>query len=228
MYSLKDLVLFNTESWFGLYQTVNDQYWPLYLVGLVWGVLAIYISFTQKSSQFILLFVVASGLWLLNAMIFHWGEHQQLSWVASYYGWAFIAQALLLFFCAFLTLISDQYHRKKQELTNNIVINSGRLLLFSALVIVPILGLIEGRDWTSLDVVGLGPDSTALATIGLVLLSFQTKVLKILLYFIPTLWLIISAATAWPMGLFQGLGCLLIWLLVIIFLYTYIKRQKTL
>jgi len=86
---------------------------------------------------------------------------------------------------------------------------------------------IKGRDWTSLDVVGLGPDSTALATIGLVLLSFQTKLLKILLYLIPTLWLIISAATAWPMGLFQGPVCLLISLLVIISLYIHAKLQKS-
>jgi len=84
MYSLKDLVLFNTESWFGLYQTVNSQYWPLHLIGLVWGILAIYTSFTQKSSQLVIIFVIASGLWLVNTLFFHWGEHQQLSWVASY------------------------------------------------------------------------------------------------------------------------------------------------
>jgi hypothetical protein len=35
---------------------------------------------------------------------------------------------------------------------------------------------------------------------------------------IPTMWLIISAATAWQMGLFQGVVSLFVWLLCVLFM----------
>ena len=213
MYSLQDLVLFNIEAWFGLYQTVNHHYWPLHLVGFVWGVLVVaYPFFAKKQLLLNVVFISSTGLWLCCSVVFHLGEYQQLSWVAVYYGWAFIAQAFLLFVSAFFIL------RRKQNITNSLDVNAGYFLLIFALVLVPILGLIEGRDWTSLDVVGIGPDSTALATIGLILLSIRVQVLKILLCITPTLWLIISAATAWPMGLFQGVVSLFVFLLVMAFL----------
>ena len=213
MYSLQDLVLFNIEAWFGLYQTINHHYWPLHLVSFVWGVLVVaYLFFAKKQLLLNVVFISSIGLWLCCAVVFHLGEYQQLSWVAVYYGWAFIAQAFLLFVSAFFIL------RRKQHITNNLDVNAGYFLLIFALVLVPILGLIEGRDWTSLDVVGIGPDSTALATIGLILLSIRVQTLKILLCITPTLWLIISAATAWPMGLFQGVVSLFVFLLVMAFL----------
>jgi hypothetical protein len=83
---------------------------------------------------------------------------------------------------------------------------------------IPILGLMEGRNWESLDVLGIGPDSTALTTIGFILITLHNKTLKIILCLIPSAWLVISAATAWPMGLFQGIVSLFVWLMVVLYL----------
>lgn len=241
MYSLKDLVLFNTEGWFGLYQTVNSQYWPLQILGLAWGLFVIYAFFTREHSLIVIAFVSSAGLWLSCAIVFHLGEYQQLSWVAVYYGWTFIAQAIILFLSAALNQKLEQ--KIDQKLGKNIgqnifgsdtakqkivSINVGRFLLCAGIAMIPILGLIEGRNWMSLDILGVGPDSTALATTGLVLLAVRSKVLKILLCIIPTMWLIISAATAWPMGLFQGVVSLFIWLLCVLFLFIFnIKKNET-
>lgn len=225
MYSLKDLVLFNTEGWFGLYQTINSQYWPLHLVGLVWGFFVVYALFAQKQSLVAIVFVSSAGIWFSCAIVFHLGEYQQLSWVAVFYGWAFIAQAMMLFLSGLLGRKLDQ--KLGQTGHKNLYINTGYFLLIAGIVMMPVLGLMEGRDWTSLDVIGVGPDSTALATIGLVLLAVRRKMLTILLCAIPTMWLVISAATAWPLGLFQGVVSLFVWLLVIVFLWVFKKRQTS-
>lgn len=231
MYSLKDLVLFNTEGWLGLYQTINSQYWPLQIIGVLWGLFVLYAMFRRKQLLVVIAFVSLAGLWLSCAIVFHFGEYKQLSWVAVYYGWAFIAQAVLLFLSAVLNQKLDKKLNQKLSqrlgqafLTCDLAkqktasIYAGYFLLIAAIAMVPILGLLEGRDWTSLDVLGVGPDSTALATTGLVLLTIRSMRLKILLCIIPTMWLIISAATAWPMGLFQGVVGLFVWLLALLFL----------
>ncbi len=212
MYSLEDLVLFTSEGWFGLYQTINAQYWPLHLVGLVWGIFTFYSLIIHKQRLIQIALAGFAGLWISCGMVFHLGEYQQLSWVAVYYGWAFILQGVVLL------VIAGVY---RDILPQNIMAANkkpGYFLLFSGLFIVPLLGLAEGRDWSALDVVGIGPDSTALSTLGLVLMSVRHSLLKWLLCCIPTLWLIIAAATAWPMELLQGLVGLFIWACVIFWL----------
>jgi hypothetical protein len=222
MLSLKDLVVFNTEGWFGLYQTINSHYWPLQFVGLLWGLFTFYVFFKRKQALVVCTFVGLAALWLSSAVVFHFGEYRQLSWGAVYFGWAFIAQAGLLlvsavlsrrFGQAFLIATTDQQINRRDP-----SVNVGYILLGAGILMVPILGLMEGRDWTSLDVLGVGPDSTALATIGLVLLATRSKALQLILCIAPTLWLIISAATAWPLALYQGVLSLLVWLLAGIFL----------
>jgi hypothetical protein len=180
MLSLKDLVVFNTEGWFGLYQTINSHYWPLQFVGLLWGLFTFYVFFKRKQALVVCTFVGLAALWF--------GQ-------------------------AFLIATTDQQINRRDP-----SVNVGYILLGAGILMVPILGLMEGRDWTSLDVLGVGPDSTALATIGLVLLATRSKALQLILCIAPTLWLIISAATAWPLALYQGVLSLLVWLLAGIFL----------
>ena len=222
MYSLQDFVLFNTEAWFGLYQTINSQYWPLQIVGLLWGLFVIYAFFNKEQFIVIISFVGLACLWFSSGIVFHLGEYQQLSWVAEYYGWAFLSQGMLLLISAILVQKSHQLFLirdiNKQHIKNNKhFIYAGFILIGAGILLTPILGLMEGREWQSLDVLGVGPDSTALVTTGFILVTLQNKILKIILCLVPSIWLIISAATAWPMGLFQGVVGLFIWLMIVLY-----------
>ncbi len=209
MYSLEDLVLFTTEGWFGLYQTINAQYWPLHLLSLTWVLLTFYSLVTQKQGLIKIAIAGFACLWISCGAVFHWGEYQQLSWVAVYYGWAFILQGVALLITA--GLYRSDFSSQRVKVIGK---KTGYFLLFSGLFVVPLLGLIEGRSWSAIDVVGVGPDSTALSTLGLIVISIRHSILRLLLCCIPTLWLIVSAATAWPMGLLQGLLGLFFWVCV--------------
>ena len=60
-------------------------------------------------------------------------------------------------------------------------------------------GLLAGRPWTQIELFGMTPEPTALASLGLLLASRQppARALRILLAIIPTLSLLLGAATLW-------------------------------
>jgi hypothetical protein len=63
----------------------------------------------------------------------------------------------------------------------------------------PLAGLLAGRPWTQLEVFGITPEPTALATLGLLLASAQppSRPVRWVLAVIPTLSLMLGAATLW-------------------------------
>ena len=69
------------------------------------------------------------------------------------------------------------------------------LLLF-AMAGYPLLSTASGRSWRQLEMFGVAPDPTAIATMGLVLLTTR---LRWLLLPIPLLWCAVSGATLWTM-----------------------------
>ncbi len=224
MYNLEDLVLFTVDGWFGLYETINTQYWPLQLAGLAWVLLSFF-ALTKGIQKLLPVSIIGLvSLWLACAYVFFFGEYKQLSWVGTYYGWGFSAQALilLLLFLIFRPLFSIQH------LNQNIFLSPlpAYCVLISGFLLIPLMGLVEGRNWASLDIIGTGPDSLALITMGFLLLIIKQKNLQILLCIIPTAWLIVSATNAWPMGLIQGISGLTTWALFLTCLVIYIFIRK--
>lgn len=71
-------------------------------------------------------------------------------------------------------------------------------LVVFALGVYPLIGLALGRSWTQAEVIGLAPDPTALATLGILLLT-GTRSFWVLAP-IPILWCLISDATLWAMA----------------------------
>jgi hypothetical protein len=69
------------------------------------------------------------------------------------------------------------------------------LLLF-ALLAYPLLGAISGRSWRQMEMFGVAPDPTAVATLGLLLLAAR---ITWLLLPIPLIWCAVSGATLWTM-----------------------------
>ena len=74
---------------------------------------------------------------------------------------------------------------------------AGMALFVFALLIEPFLGLIGSRSWTSIEVFGIAPDPTVVATLGFVL--FNGERVRASLLMIPLLWCAISGATLWTM-----------------------------
>jgi hypothetical protein len=80
--------------------------------------------------------------------------------------------------------------------------NLGWLLAITGVVLYPLAGLLAGRPWSQAEVFGTAPEPTALASLGLLLASGYppSRARRCLLAVIPTLSLLIGAATLWLMA----------------------------
>jgi hypothetical protein len=72
----------------------------------------------------------------------------------------------------------------------------GIALVLFALAAQPLLGPLLGRTWSGVELFGIAPDPTVLATLG-VLLSADR--IRFLLLAIPLAWCAIAGATLWAM-----------------------------
>ena len=70
---------------------------------------------------------------------------------------------------------------------------AGTWIFLFALAVEPLLGPLLGRSWRQVEVFGLAPDPTAVATLG-VLLAARFR-FRWLLMIIPVLWCAITGAT---------------------------------
>ena len=66
-----------------------------------------------------------------------------------------------------------------------------------ALFAQPLIGPIMGRSWRQVELFGMAPDPTVIATLGIVLMSNRSRWA---LLPIPLAWCAISGATLWTMG----------------------------
>jgi hypothetical protein len=65
-------------------------------------------------------------------------------------------------------------------------------------VLQPLIGPLLGRPWTQVEVFGIAPDPTVIATMGLLLVASGRAAWELLV--IPLSWCAISGATLWAMG----------------------------
>ena len=71
-----------------------------------------------------------------------------------------------------------------------------------AILAYPLLAPLQGRPWGAAEIVGLAPDPTAIATLGLLILARGPLVGWLLV--VPALWCLLAAATLGTMGAMQG------------------------
>ncbi|MCB1761291.1 MAG: hypothetical protein KDI68_16085 [Gammaproteobacteria bacterium] len=188
-YSLQDLLLFSPQVYFGLFAKANLAYWPWQL----------------------LLAPLALALWLLLRRSGRWPEVAvdlllALAWTTSAYGFigrfylpiypaaewfrlAFIVEALLLMLALLQAARSD---RPEESLAGRHRC-PGLLLYLLAILLYPLIAPLLGRPWQGVELIGLAPDVTALATVG-ALLSWHLAG-RWWLLLIPLLWLCVSALT---------------------------------
>ena len=63
-------------------------------------------------------------------------------------------------------------------------------------MIQPLIGPLLGRPWAQVQIFGVAPDPTAVATLGILLAADRVPWTLLI---IPIIWCIISAATLWTM-----------------------------
>lgn len=195
-YRLSDLLMFSPRTYWRLIELYNRDVWPAQLAALAAGLVALGLAASRRAGAGRVLAALLAAIWLWVGWAFHWQRYASINWAAPYFALAFALQAVLL-------LGLGAWPRDAQAPTACVgVRNLGWLLAVTGVLLYPLAGLLAGRPWTQIELFGVTPEPTALASLGLLLASAQplSRTRRCLLAIIPTLSLLVGAATLWTMA----------------------------
>ena len=195
-YRLSDFLMFSPGTYWRLVELYNRDVWPTQVVAFAAGLVSLWLAGTRRAGAGRVLAALLAAVWLWVGWAFHWQHYATINWAAPYFAVAFgIQAALLLGLC----ILSRDAHPPSPGVVAQ---NLGWLLAVSGVLLYPLGGLLAGRPWTQAEVFGITPEPTALASLGLLLASGQppSRALRYLLAIIPTLSLLVGAATLWSMA----------------------------
>jgi hypothetical protein len=185
-YRLEDFIPFTSEIYFRLLERANETFWPLHLVTVALGLAALALAFRGKRRIALLALV---PIWLNTAIVFHFNLYAEINVAAPWFGWAFLVQAGLLI------LIAASPGPRPQWLPPGAIRRtSGVALATFGVVAWPMIAMVRGAGWSQSGVVGLHPDPTAVATLGIILLAATGGRLALALA-LPMLWCLITTLT---------------------------------
>ena len=191
-YSLRDLLLFSSRTYYRLFELYNIDLWPLQIFALALGLVILGLWRRGGSGAGRAMATILALGWLWVAWAFHWQYYTSINPAAGYFALAFALEALLLLW---LGGVRDRFAlapatRMQQRI--------GLGLFLFALLGFPLMGPLLGRSWTQAEVFGMAPDPTALATLGVLLFAGARPVWG--LFPIPVVWCLVSGATLWAMA----------------------------
>ena len=199
-YRPSDFLMFAPRTYWRLFEMQNEALWPAQAIVAVL-VLALFIGLWRRHGT--ALRMGAAGLalaWAAVAYTFLWQRYMPINWAASAFAWAFGLQALGLFALSSRHSVQPALQPLRQR--------AGLGLVAWAWLAHPLLVFAAGRPWVQGEVIGLAPDPTAIATMGLLLCAEATtrgaRALLGLLRAGALAWLVLSAATLATMGSVQA------------------------
>jgi Family of unknown function (DUF6064) len=176
-YRIGDFLLFSRATYMRLFERYHADIWPLQLLAIAAGIVILVLAGRRRGGRAIA--AILSVAWLWVAWAFHLERYAQINFAATYFAAAFVVEAVLLIW---IGVIADRLQPSR--------LRFGVPLFLFALVVMPALPRHE--------VFGITPDPTALATIGVIIMSGGK--LRWLLLIVPLLWCAVSGATLWSMG----------------------------
>lgn len=180
-YSLTDFLLFSPRTYYRLFELYNEGIWPAHIAAAGLG-LAIILLARRGDGRAIA--AILAGVWLWVAVAFHLERYATINWAATYFAAAFALQAALLLWTGVI------YARLDARL-DTLVSRAGLALFAFALLVQPAVGALL-RHWSQAELFGLAPDPTAVATLGVLLMSARTHWHLTL---VPLLWCAFSGLT---------------------------------
>lgn len=194
-YALSDFLLFSPRTFYRLLELYNLAVWPLHLLALALGVAVLVLlrrgGADDGRSAGRMVAAILSACWAWVAWAYHVERYATINWAADWLAAGFGAQAALLLWTG----------AARGELVVGPAADSSRragfaLILF-AVALQPLIGPLAGRSWTQVEVFGIAPDPTAVATLGALLCVGRRVPWATLL--LPVLWCALSGATSWTM-----------------------------
>ncbi|HET8904751.1 MAG TPA: DUF6064 family protein [Saccharospirillum sp.] len=192
-YRLSDFILFSERVYWRLFDQVNDLAGAFLTVLIALGCLLLVGVWSRHRAVRNATAMLLGAFWVSSAILFLWFYYTPVNWAARYAVPFFFLEAGLLILLSFTGQLSRSLHK------NDVKGWLGFVLLAYAVVIHPFTSLMFGRTLASAEIVGLAPDATAMATLGVVLVTATTRALYLLLP-IPVLALTLSGLTLHALG----------------------------
>ena len=182
---------FDAEVLASLYTQYNTAVWPAQVIALAAALAVVWLAVSpQPWSGRVLGAILAAG-WLWCGTVFFLGYMASLDFMAPIYGWAFIAEAVLLLWVLVW---------RGGTLRAVVGVAGGFALLLAAAAIfgLPLVSGLTGPGFAAAGVVGVAPAPTVLLTLVVLLLVEGRS--RWLLSAIPVLWAAVAAVTGWVLG----------------------------
>ena len=186
-YGIADFVLFTPETYFHLFELYHLDWWPIQLACLAMAVVILLCLWLKPTWGGRVIAILLAASWAWAGWAFLHLRFAPIHWVANWYAVAFFLQALLLF------IYGLSRHGMEFEMGITVRAGIGMFILLGALLALPLTAHLTGREWLQAELFAMTPDATALATLGLTLLSKGR--FAVWLVVIPVAWSIVTGAT---------------------------------
>lgn len=193
-YSLQDFIMFGPQVFLRLFVRINQDFWP-------WPLLAVFVAIAvavlllnnRPAATRIALGLVSVG-WITSGYGFLMGYFGPINWPAEGFGWAFVAQGVLL---GLVTVAG---------VAGSAQVPTRALAVVWTLAVLglPWLTVAESGEWQALALFGLAPGTTAAAS--MLVVGLLPGIWRWVYLAIPLAWCLFSAATFWVLQTWWLLG----------------------
>ena len=190
-YRLSSFLLFSPRTYSRLFELHNAAIWPSQIVALALGVAILVLAKRPGAWRGRAIAAILAACWGFVAWAFHYRQYATINWAATYFAIAFGIEALLI---GWIGIARGALPARSGD---PLARRMGLGAFIFALVVQPALGLWAGRHWTQVELLGVAPDPTVVATMGLLLGAARMRALSLL---VPLLWCAVSGAFAWAMA----------------------------
>lgn len=186
-YTLSDFLLFSPRTYYRLIELYNAAVWPAQIVTVSLGLAILALLGRAAAVRGRLIAAILAGCWLFVAIAFHANRYATINWAAVYFAWGFGLEAALLIWTGIVR------GRLVFERPVDLASRAGLWIFLFALAVQPMVGPLLGRGWRQVEIFGVAPDPTAVATLGILLLA-SGRGSRVLIV-VPAIWCAISGAT---------------------------------
>ncbi len=164
-YRLSSFLLFSPNTYYRLFELYNAAIWPAQIaaVGLGLSIPVLARRATAATGR-ATAGILAAG-WLFVAIAFHASRYATINWAAVYFAWGFGLEAALLVWAGVVR--GHLRFGRPVDLAGR----AGLGMFLFAVVVEPLVGPLLGRSWRQVEIFGVAPDPTAVATLGILLLA---------------------------------------------------------
>jgi Family of unknown function (DUF6064) len=192
-----DFLLFSPRTYWRLFQLANEALWPLQIPVLLIGAAILAMLFRPRAWADRVIPAVLAAAWLSVSVGFLWMHYAPINWAAIYFVPVFVGEGLIVLW---LGTVRGRLAFAAERGVAGVI---GIALYVYALALHPLIALVAGRPLQAAEVVGIAPDPTAIATLGLLSLA-PRRAATLPLIILPIIWCLASALTLRTMGASEG------------------------